>query len=416
MTALELKDQEAWGRERCQDITAIWNRCHPHLLPITEHLPIDKGIKAANPRHHGTVSVMAFLRFVGNEWSAKPHEVRFVREDGRFLVQSFQRVTAVNARLWFSSPSFLNLEPTTRCNFSCWYCVGRHMKQEDIHIDGFRAALENFPQLRTLALVGEGEPLMHKQFFEMASLARERGIRVMIVSNGSTLSASIVRKLCEHEVAYVAISIDSINAAQFSSSRVNGRLQQVLRGITRLRKFRDANGYRFPKIGLKGTLFESTEGELPEIAEKARAHGVEVFESFQPLNAMESYVKIYPRNQLDELKSAGRVAGAIDRDSKQALRILQSTADFCAEEGIELFGEPLRNPLRRNCDEQWIYALLSGDVTPCCQIKNPISPRWNLFENTIEEILADPEYENLRFNLWNGLFPQYCAGCWKTRV
>jgi len=29
--------------------------------------------------------------------------------------------------------------------------------------------------------------------------------------------------------------------------------------------------------------------------------------------------------------------------------------------------------------------------------------------------MADPEYENVRFNLWNGIFPSYCEGCWKTR-
>lgn len=236
----------------------------------------------------------------------------------------------------------------------------------------------------------------------------------MIISNGSTLSQSVVRQLCEHEIAYIGISVDSADPATFASSRLNGKLEQVWRGIERLRSWRDDHGYRYPKIGLKGTLFAGTESELPLIVSAAKMHGVDIFESFQTLNPMKSYVGIYPREHLDELPQVGRVASRIQRDAEAARRLMPSIDQFCAAEGIDIAKDGLPNRLRKNCDEQWIYALLSGDVTPCCQIKTPISPRWNLFRHSIGSILNDPDYENVRFNLWNGLFPTYCDGCWKT--
>ena len=324
-------------------------------------------------------------------------------------------MTAVDARLWSRTPTMINIEPTTRCNFNCWYCVGREMRQDDIRLEDFGRMLDKFPGVKTIALVGEGEPLMHKDFFEMARMAQERDIRVMIISNGSALSKSVVKQLCETGVAYVSISIDSFDPATFASSRIDGDLPKVLRGIRRLRDYRDANGYQFPKIAIKGTLFSHTQDQLPGIVDMAKASGAEVFESFQALNPMKNYVRIYPQGQVPELQSVDTVAHAIDRDSAYARQQLQPFNEFLAENRIDFSLPVITNPLRKNCDETWLYSLLSGDVTPCCQIKTPISPKWNIFEHRVEDILSDLDYENVRFNLWNGIFPRYCDGCWKTR-
>lgn len=409
------------------DITRVWTRCHAHLVPLHEHLPLHATDHCTLPDGRRGVKLLASLRLAGSHWlnaapvayDAQKKRYHFLDADRAALLADRPDlrdapVDAVDARLWFEQPTFLNIEPTTRCNFNCWYCVGRHMKQEDIRVEDFARVLDNFPSVKTIALVGEGEPLMHKGFFEMAGMARDRGIKVMIISNGSTLSQSVVQKICEAGIAYVSISIDSADPATFASSRLDGDLQQVWRGIRNLRSYRDEHGYQYPVIALKGTLFTHTLDQMPSIVEAARSHGVEVFESFQPLNPMTSYVRIYPKEQLPQLQDIARVSTAIGRDSQQAVKVLKSMATFCAEAGIdfEKLGRP--NALRANCDEQWIYALLSGDITPCCQIKTPISPAWNLFEHRLEDILREPQYENVRFNLWNGFFPRYCDGCWKT--
>ena len=267
----------------------------------------------------------------------------------------------------------------------------------------------------TQVAIGEGEPLMHKGFFDMARMAADRGIRVLSLSNGSTFSSSNVAKLCEAGVCYISVSIDSVDPATFASSRLDGDLKQVLTGIRRLADYRDTHGYRYPRIGLKGTLFTHTEDQLPEIVRVAREHGVDLFESFQPLNPMSTYVPIYPKDQLGQLPLVDRVSRAIARDGQAATHLLKPAASFCEEEGIRVDKNGTPNGLRPNCDEEWVYSLLSGDITPCCQIKTPPSPNWNLARRPLAEIMADPDYENTRFNLWNGLFPPYCEGCWKTR-
>lgn len=399
------------------DLTSLWNLAHPHLVPYHEET-----------EDSFDVVLFADLRFNRNQWVHKV-EVVFERSSTSFIlpVSSQQqlrtqhpdldigKLDAVNAKLWSSKPDLINIEPTTRCNFNCWYCVGRHMHQADINPESFLKMLENFPELKTIALVGEGEPLLHKDFFKMAEAARSRGIKVLIISNGSAFSQSVIQKLCETEVAYVSISIDSANPETFSKSRIDGNLEKVWQGISNLRKYRDDNGFKYPKISLKGTLFDSTIDELPEIAEAAKKHGVELFESFQPLNPMHNYVRIYPEEQKRELDTIDKVQASINRDTLEARKTLKPFSEFCKEEGINFFPEVNPNPKKKNCDETWLYSLLSGDITPCCQIKTPPSNNWNIFKRSAQTILNDPEYENMRFNLWNGIFPNYCAGCWKTR-
>ena len=404
-----------------EDITAAWMRCHPHLQPHPKaaRLPRDA---------NGLVALMAHLRFGGEHW-AEMQTVHYDPAAKHFFFSAESRakleqalpvviglsVDAVNARLWSAAPTLINIEPTTRCNLKCWYCVGRHMAQQDMDSSQFERMLDHFPGLKTIALVGEGEPLMHKDFFSMARQARDRGIKVMIISNGTAFSASVIKKLCESEVAYVAISIDSVDPVQFASSRIEAKLERVLGGIRKLRTYRDEHGYKYPKIALKGTLFEATKAHLPQIVDVAKAHGVEIFESFQPLNPMHNYVRIYPKDKLGELSCIDRVTARSYADVPYAHSQLKPFRQFCEENNIDFFPEVNANPLRKNCNETWIYSLLSGDITPCCQIKTPPSSAWNIFQRPLQEILHDPDYENTRFNLWNGFFPDYCTGCWKTR-
>jgi len=414
---------------RFENATPVWQASHAWLRPDRKHLRMRAGQYQQCPHCQAqeAVRIRAHLRFGVREWYDQGSllhctacgEVSLLGEDRDTIEAARPDVaglplTAVDARMWSAKPTFLNIEPTTRCNFECWYCVGRHMEQQDIKVEDFAKVLDNFPTVETIALVGEGEPLLHKGYFDMVKMARARGIRVMMISNGSAFSESVIRKICESGIAYISISIDSISPENFAASRIKGDLNRVLDGIEKLCRYRDANGYEYPKIGVKGTLFKHTENELLPIVELARARGAEIFESFQPLNPHKQYIKLYPKEQVRQLEFLPEVSATIVRDSQKALTIMQSVQAFCEEEGIAVDKNGNGNGLRPNCDEEWIYTLLTGDVTPCCQIKAPQSPKWNLFEHSLADIQADHDYQNMRFNLFNGLFPDYCDGCSKT--
>lgn len=417
----------SWQIERphVTDISTVWKHCHSHLRPFSEHLPLpDQKMSCPGCRGSNAFLLKTRICLADHLWLENSTVIYCPECNTYYFDEEAQQtlpeeakglpITAVNARLWSTQPTFLNIEPTTRCNFRCWYCIGRSMQQSDIRLEDFVQALEHFPTLKTIALVGEGEPLLHPDFFAMATIAHERGIKVVISSNGSCFTENNIRRLCESAITYVSVSIDSIHPQNFADSRPQGDLQKIWHGIDQLRAYRDQQGYQYPKIGLKGTLFAHTVDELPRIIEEAACHGMEIFESFQTLNPMLTYRTGYPVDKLSHLENVDQIAAKIANYSSEASQKLETIDVFCQREQIVLPGNGLPNGLRSGCDEQWIYSLVSGDVTPCCQIKQVINPAWNLFHNTIHEITTNMAYETLRFNLWNGIFPSFCSGCYKT--
>jgi len=106
----------------------------------------------------------------------------------------------------------VQIELTTRCNFDCFYCVGRDMRQADMTYDEFVRIIDrhvsNYGLPRQVSLQGEGEPTLHKRFFNMARNVREIGSRPYTITNGT----------CKHPELFfesfdeVGVSVDTLNS------------------------------------------------------------------------------------------------------------------------------------------------------------------------------------------------------------
>lgn len=159
-----------------------------------------------------------------------------------------------------SDVTFLQVEPTTRCNYTCGFCCGRHMDQSDQSWDDFEATLDAFPHLRHIEIQGEGEPLMHPRFFDMTAAAHARGIKVSTITNGSLLGRR-VPEILDSGIASLLVSIESADAKGFRAIR-GGTLDVVTRGIARLMDARRARGQAAPAVGFALTVLAETQDQL----------------------------------------------------------------------------------------------------------------------------------------------------------
>ena len=411
---------------RAIDVTDLWNQCHRHLVPLEQKPGFLDGefVRCPSCDEARAVRILAHVRLGSRSWAPSRrilwcyschhynlpvHELLLPWAKQLLSFQSLEP-TRIEGRLWTSASRILNLEPTTFCNFGCWYCVGRHMKQEHLTYENFVKILDSSsPALRHLALVGEGEPIMNKKFFDMVKYAKAKGLRIGLTTNGSMFSRSNVKKLCDVGVDYLQISIDSADPTRFAESRIDGDLRRVWEGIERLTTHRNRRGLTRPIVAVRGTLFSYSQNDFPAIVKEAKKRGVDAVGEFQTINPKESYIDIYPEDKKRHLKEAGEVSESIRKDRFQTdLPFLSEIIlqDF-GDEGLEVWP----NPLRQSCDIPILYSLLSGDVTPCCQIKSVTTPSWNLVKQGTEAVIRDEQYESMRFNLWNGFYLKSCDSC-----
>jgi MoaA/NifB/PqqE/SkfB family radical SAM enzyme len=84
---------------------------------------------------------------------------------------------------------FAQIEITTRCNFDCFYCAGRLMRQGDMPYDTFTALIDQhittYGVPKVVSLQGEGEPTLHHDFIRMAEFVRDRGATPYTITNGT---------------------------------------------------------------------------------------------------------------------------------------------------------------------------------------------------------------------------------------
>jgi MoaA/NifB/PqqE/SkfB family radical SAM enzyme len=127
----------------------------------------------------------------------------------------------------------VQIEITTRCNFDCFYCAGRLMRQADMSFDEFRGVLERhaarYGVPGTVSLQGEGEPTVHHDFFLMAQHVVSLGAKPYTITNGTYRHPE---HFAEH-FSHVGVSVDTLDeAAAEKIGRYN--LRRVLQFVESL--------------------------------------------------------------------------------------------------------------------------------------------------------------------------------------
>ncbi len=316
----------------------------------------------------------------------------------------------------------LQIEPTTRCNFTCGFCVGRHLDQNDISLETVREALARFPDVERLELHGEGEPLMHPDFFEMTRLARERGIRISTITNGSMFSTERIGRILDSGIDTLFVSIESPDQDDFKDIR-GGSLNKVVAGIRALLAARNARGQDYPTIGFGVTVLKRTQTLMPAIARLYTELGMDGGISAHMLNTMENYTDYYSAAMSDQVLSPMEQGLAWARYAKviQSPGYRRSTAAVHFSDRVFGQNDPKKqggsskNRLARDyrsCPwlDEGLYINRHGHASGCARIKD--TGRFGLGDlksDTTQQILG--KREQLGHAVRAGIVPPACAGC-----
>jgi MoaA/NifB/PqqE/SkfB family radical SAM enzyme len=131
------------------------------------------------------------------------------------------------------------VEPTNRCNLSCVTCIRHSWDEsfEDLAWPDYQALIDglaDFPDVKTIAFAGFGEPLLHPRFPEMVRLAHANGLRTEMTSNAMLLTSSLAEQLIDAGLDQFTVSIDGTSDESLGAVRPGTSLDEIMGNVREL--------------------------------------------------------------------------------------------------------------------------------------------------------------------------------------
>ena len=195
----------------------------------------------------------------------------------KYLVHRYRYEIHPQIRISDDFPPYLQIEPTSICNYRCVFCYqtdNKFNKRSDgymghMKLETFKLMIDQAEgNIEFISLASRGEPLLCPDFKEMLSYTRDKFYNLKINTNASLLDEKMSHAILESGVKTLVFSADAADNALYSKLRVNGKLENILKNI---KKFQEIRTKKYSKSKII-----------------TRVSGVKV-NNQQNLNAMEKY-------------------------------------------------------------------------------------------------------------------------------
>lgn len=138
-----------------------------------------------------------------------------------------------------SAPIEVTVEITKKCNLNCVHCFSaedRTKKKKQLTTEELLALGDEFGRLKVFTVVfSGGEPLLHKDFFAIASHYIKNGIDVGFSTNGTIVTEKVANDIARYGLGRgMQVSVDGSNASIHDMIRGGGSFDKTLRGIRNL--------------------------------------------------------------------------------------------------------------------------------------------------------------------------------------
>lgn len=273
----------------------------------------------------------------------------------------------------------LELELSHRCNYSCKYCyanAGEGLEHEmclqelrDVVDQAFLLGVD------TIIVIGGGEPLIYPQLKEIVSYIAQKGIHIVVFTNGAALDLEMAAFLYRYNV-FPVIKVNGIRPKTINwLCGTKTAYANHLRAMASLQKA----GYFTCKndVGISTVICKQNYDEMIPLWTWAREHGiVPYFERVSPQGRSQSY----------DLEI-----------SNEELKLLFDKLARLDKEKYNITWQSVHPPIAgAACNRHFysVYIKANGDVIPCAGIDLPVG---NVRDGRLQDmILSSPVLQELR--------------------
>lgn len=297
---------------------------------------------------------------------------------------------------------------TNQCNMFCDHCyrdAGIKSEQE-LSTDQARKLIEEIKKANfQIMIFSGGEPLMRPDIYELASFATGIGLRAVMGTNGSLITAETARQIKAAGFMAAGVSLDSLDPAKNNAFRKLGDAYQ--RTIAGMQHLREA-GVPFQ---IHTTVMDWNVGELESITDFAIAIGAMAHHVFFLVPTGRAV------NIEDEALKVAEYERTLARLMEKQRTVPIEIKPTCAPQFIRVAdkkGVPLR--FSKGCLAGISYCIISptGDVQPCAYLDMPLG---NVKDQPFDKIWREsPVLHRLRTMEYQGKcgtcdYKVRCGGC-----
>lgn len=173
------------------------------------------------------------------------------------------------------------IELTSRCQLKCVMCprtvFSKEWENGDVPLSVYEKISKYFHLVKNVHLQGWGEPLLHPNLFDMVQMAKAKGCKASLTTNGALLTHNISGKLIKKGLDTLAISIAGASKKTHESIRCGSHFEQVIDNIKTLSDLKAKMGSKTPKLILSFLMTKMNIKELPEAMSLAKDLGINEF-------------------------------------------------------------------------------------------------------------------------------------------
>jgi len=217
-------------------------------------------------------SSFGITQFIADEMAMLNDE-----ELAEYLYHRYRYDIFPQARELDAYPPYLQIEPTSICNYRCVFCYqanevfsrksSGHMGS--MSLDLYQRVVDQVEgHVQFLSLASRGEPLICRDLQEMLEYSCGKFLNLKVNTNASLLTEGLCHSLLSGAVRTLVFSADAAEEPLYSQLRVNGNLDRVLRNVEMFQRIR--------------------ERDYPGARILTRVSGVRVDEGRQDLSEMQS--------------------------------------------------------------------------------------------------------------------------------
>lgn len=174
-------------------------------------------------------------------------------------------------------PETVGIEIISKCNLACSMCHNSDLRVEHnvnsrVSLDLVKKLLPEFKKHKPVVSLSGGEPLLHRDLFDMVSLLSKNNVLTSVSTNG-TLIKRRIDEILDSGLAFITVSLDHFKPELHDQGRgKQGTFAEVVDGIKLLTKKRKKTPFN---IKINTVIREDNFDALPQLYQFIETLGVD---------------------------------------------------------------------------------------------------------------------------------------------